>query len=76
MYMDWPPIVTEFPGDVCTIMLYFRSNDAAFLDVIFEKDKPEGKLPVALPRDMKSVEGQKEVVPSDNYASEHLRSFL
>ena len=65
MYVDRPPIVTEFLGDVHALLLHFSSSDAALLDVIFGKDKPEGKLPIALPRDMKSVEAQKEDVPFD-----------
>lgn len=65
MYMDRPPIVTEFLGDVRALMLHFSSSDSALLDVIFGKDSPEGKLPVAIPRDMRSVENQKEDVPFD-----------
>ena len=42
------------------------ASDAALLDVIFGKAKPEGKLPFELPSSMEAVRKQKEDVPYDS----------
>lgn len=45
--------------------LTFDCLDNAFLDVVFGKFKPVGKLPFEIPATMKDVEAQKEDVPFD-----------
>ena len=44
----------------------FGASDAALLDVIFGKAKPEGKLPFELPSSMEAVRNQKEDLPHDS----------
>ncbi len=65
MYMDRPAILTEFVDKVGAVLAHFNASEAAILDVVFGKAAPGGKLPFDLPRDMASVERQKEDVPFD-----------
>lgn len=44
----------------------YGASDAAVLDVIFGRAKPEGKLPFELPSSMEAVRNQKEDVPYDS----------
>ncbi|HEU4389779.1 MAG TPA: glycoside hydrolase family 3 N-terminal domain-containing protein [Blastocatellia bacterium] len=65
MYMERPAVLSEFIGDVAAVLAHFGSDDGALLDVVFGRYGPSGKLPFDLPRDMASVERQKEDVPRD-----------
>ncbi len=65
MYMDRPPVLTEFIDQVGAVFAHFNSSDGALLDLIFGRSGPTGKLPFDLPRDMESVNRQKEDVPHD-----------
>lgn len=56
--MDRPTILTEFIDQVAGVFATFGITDAAFLDVVFGKRTPTGKLPFDLPRDMPSVTAQ------------------
>ncbi|MFZ0547232.1 MAG: glycoside hydrolase family 3 C-terminal domain-containing protein, partial [Candidatus Promineifilaceae bacterium] len=44
----------------------FGASDAAVLDVIFGRARPEGKLPFELPSSMTAVRNQKEDLPHDS----------
>jgi beta-glucosidase len=54
--MDRPTILTEFIDKVPGVFATFGITDEAFLDVVFGKHAPTGKLPFDLPSDMPSVE--------------------
>jgi beta-glucosidase len=56
--MDRPTILTEFIDQVSGVFATFGIGDDAFLDVVFGKHAPSGKLPFDLPSDMPSVEAQ------------------
>jgi beta-glucosidase len=56
--MDRPAILTEFIDQVAGVFATFGIADAAFLDVVFGKRPPTGKLPYDLPSDMPSVTAQ------------------
>ncbi len=56
--MDRPTILTEFIDQVAGVFATFGISDAAFLDVVFGKQSPSGKLPYDLPSDMPSVAAQ------------------
>jgi len=56
--MDRPTILTEFIDQVSGVVATFGITDDAFLDVLFGKHAPGGKLPFDLPRDMPSVAAQ------------------
>jgi beta-glucosidase len=65
MYMDRPAVLSEFISDAAAVLAHFSVSDAALLDVLFGRARPQGKLPFDLPRDMASVLKQKEDVPFD-----------
>ena len=56
--MDRPTILTEFIDQVSGVVATFGITDDSFLDVVFGKHAPSGKLPFDLPRDMPSVTAQ------------------
>jgi beta-glucosidase len=56
--MDRPTILTEVIDQVSGVVATFGTTDDAFLDVVFGKHAPSGKLPFDLPRDMPSVAAQ------------------
>ncbi|MDR3715082.1 MAG: glycoside hydrolase family 3 C-terminal domain-containing protein, partial [Puia sp.] len=56
--MDRPTILTEFIDQVPGVFATFGISDDAFLDVVFGKHAPTGKLPFDLPSDMPSVAAQ------------------
>lgn len=65
MYLERPAVLTEFLGDVRAVLAHFTVSDEALLDIAFGHSAARGKLPFDLPRDMASVEKQKEDVPHD-----------
>jgi len=56
--MDRPTILTEFIDQVSGVFATFGITDDAFLDVVFGKHAPTGKLPYDMPSDMPSVAAQ------------------
>jgi beta-glucosidase len=65
MYLERPAVLSEFIDDVAAVLGHFGVSDEALLDIIFGRFNPAGKLPFDLPRDMASVEKQKEDVAHD-----------
>ncbi|MEO8661902.1 MAG: glycoside hydrolase family 3 C-terminal domain-containing protein, partial [Bryobacteraceae bacterium] len=65
MYLDRPAILSEFIDDVGGVLVHFGSSESAILDIVFGRVPPTGKLPLDLPRDMASVESQKEDLAFD-----------
>jgi len=65
IYLDRPAVIPEISQHAKALFGSYGSNDAAFLDVVFGKYKPEGHLPVELPSSMEAVRNQKEDVPYD-----------
>ena len=66
VYLDRPAVIPEISHQAKALMVNFGASDAALLDVIFGKVKPEGKLPFELPSSMEAVRNQKEDVPYDS----------
>jgi beta-glucosidase len=64
--LDRPAVFPEIAANSRAILAEFGANDAAVLDVIFGKAKPEGKLPFELPSSMAAVRAQKEDLPHDS----------
>ncbi len=60
-----PMVFSEFESKANAIILNFRTQDQAILDVITGKSEPSGLLPLQMPLDMKTVEQQFEDVPHD-----------
>jgi beta-glucosidase len=66
LYLDRPAVIPEISAKAKGLFADFGASDAAVLDVIFGKAKPEGKLPFELPSSMEAVRNQKEDVPYDS----------
>jgi beta-glucosidase len=66
IYLDRPAVIPEINSKVKALLANYGASDAALLDVIFGKSKPEGKLPFELPSSMEAVRNQKEDVPYDS----------
>lgn len=60
-----PTIVAEFEPEVDAILVDFRIQDQAVLDIISGASEPSGLLPFQMPADMTTVEKQFEDVPFD-----------
>ena len=66
IYLDRPAVIPEINAAAKVVIADYGASDAAILDVIFGKAKPEGKLPFELPSSMEAVSNQKEDLPYDS----------
>jgi beta-glucosidase len=66
IYLDRPAVFPEINALAKGVLADFGASDAAVLDVVFGKAKPEGHLPIELPSSMAAVRAQKEDVPYDS----------
>ena len=60
-----PMIMAEFEKEVDAIVVNFKVQDQAMLDILSGKAEPSGLLPLQLPANMQTVEEQYEDVPHD-----------
>lgn len=60
-----PTVVSEFENKVESILINFNVQTQAVLDIISGREEPSGLLPFQMPKDMKTVEEQKEDVAHD-----------
>ena len=63
--LDKPAVMKEFEPYASAILVAFGIQDQAILDIVSGKAEPTGLLPMQLPRDMETVETQKEDVAHD-----------
>lgn len=66
LYLDRPAVIPEISAGARGLLANYGASDAALLDVLFGKARPEGKLPFELPSSMEAVRNQKEDVPYDS----------
>jgi len=66
VYLDRPAVLPEISQFAKALFVNFGASDAALLDVVFGKARPEGKLPFELPSSMEAVRNQKEDMPYDS----------
>ncbi len=66
IYLDRPAVFPEINAAARAVVANYGASDAAVLDVIFGKAKPDGKLPFELPSSMEAVRAQKPDVPYDS----------
>ena len=66
VYMDRPAILPPIRDRARALIVNFGVSDAALLDVLTGRAKPEGKLPFELPSSMRAVATQKSDVPHDS----------
>ena len=60
-----PMVFSEFEKEVQGIVLHFNVQDQAILDILSGAAEPSGLLPVQMPANMETVEGQFEDVAHD-----------
>ena len=68
IYLDRPAVIPEISDAAQALLADFGASDAAVLDVIFGRARPEGRLPFELPSSMTAVRSQKEDLPYDSEA--------
>jgi beta-glucosidase len=66
IYLDRPAVIPEVAEAAKALLGEYGASDAAVLNVIFGKAKPEGRLPFELPSSMKAVRNQKADLPHDS----------
>ncbi len=66
IYLERPAVIPEIAQKATALLGSFGANDAALLDIIFGRFKPQGKLPFELPSSMEAVRKQKEDLPYDS----------
>jgi beta-glucosidase len=66
VYIDRPAVIPEISANAKALFASFGSSDAALLEVVFGKYKPQGHLPIELPSSMEAVRNQKEDMPYDS----------
>jgi beta-glucosidase len=66
VYLDRPAILTPIRDAARALIANFGVSDAALIDVLTGRARPEGKLPFELPSSMAAVEAQRPDVPHDS----------
>jgi len=66
IYLNRPAVIPEIAESCRGLFVNFGANDEAFLEVVFGRFNPQGKLPIELPSSMDAVRNQKEDVPYDS----------
>ena len=66
IYLNRPAVIPEIAASCRGLFVNFGANDEAFLEVVFGRFNPQGKLPIELPSSMDAVRKQKEDVPYDS----------
>jgi beta-glucosidase len=66
LFLDRPAVIPEIAAAAAGLLVEFGADDAAVLDVIFGRARPEGRLPVELPRSMEAVRRQHPDLPHDS----------
>jgi beta-glucosidase len=66
VYLDRPAILTPLRERARAVIANFGASDAALLDVITGRARPEGRLPFELPSSMEAVRAQRSDVPYDS----------
>lgn len=66
VYLDRPAILTPIKARARAIVANFGVSDAALLDVLTGRARPEGKLPFELPSSMDAVAAQHSDLPHDS----------
>jgi beta-glucosidase len=66
VYLDRPAILTPLKDKARALIVNFGVSDAALIDVLTGRARPQGKLPFELPSSMTAVEAQRSDVPHDS----------
>ena len=66
VYLDRPAILTPLKQRARALIANFGVSDAALIDVLTGRARPEGKLPFELPSSMDAVAAQRSDLPHDS----------
>jgi beta-glucosidase len=66
VYLERPAILAPIRDRARAVIANFGVSDAALLDVVTGRAKPEGTLPFELPSSMETVAAQRSDVPHDS----------
>ncbi len=66
--LDRPAVLTNVRDKVQVLLATFGASDAAVMDVITGKAKPQGRLPFELPSSMDAIVRQDPALPDDSAA--------
>ncbi len=66
VYLDRPAILTPIKDNARALIANFGVSDAALIDVLTGRARPEGKLPFELPSSMEAVQAQRSDLPHDS----------
>lgn len=66
VYLDRPAILTPLRDRARALIANFGVSDAALIDVLNGRARPEGKLPFELPSSMAAVAAQRSDLPHDS----------
>jgi beta-glucosidase len=66
IYLDRPAVIPEVAAASAGLLANFGASDAAVLDVIFGRARPEGRLPFEMPASPEAVLRQLPDVPYDS----------
>lgn len=66
VFLERPAILTPLVDDAASIVTTYGCGDEPFLDVLFGRAEPAGRLPVALPRSMAGVRTGSTDLPLDD----------
>jgi beta-glucosidase len=66
IYLDRPAVIPEVAAASAGLLANFGASDAAVLDVIFGRARPEGRLPFEMPSSPEAVLRQLPDVPYDS----------
>ena len=65
VHLDRPAVLTDIAGEAAALTVTYGCGDAALLDAWFGRVRPEGRLPVDLPRSMEAVRASAVDAPFD-----------
>ena len=65
VYLDRPAVLTHLIEDAAALLVGFGSTEQAFLNVVFGRARPEGRLPFDLPRSDAAVAASRSDVAFD-----------
>ncbi|RJL24235.1 glycoside hydrolase family 3 protein [Bailinhaonella thermotolerans] len=63
--LERPAVIPEIAARAAAVLGEYGAGDRAFLDVVFGRATPEGRLPFELPSSMDEVRRSREDVPGD-----------
>ncbi|MDR0435890.1 MAG: glycoside hydrolase family 3 C-terminal domain-containing protein [Propionibacteriaceae bacterium] len=65
VYLDRPAIIAPLVAAAAALTVTYGTSDFAWVDVLFGKDQPQGKLPFDIPSSMAAVVASRSDVPFD-----------